>query len=63
MAARKFGPKAMLIFVIVVPSFFTMFIPFVAPRSEVLFVACRVLTGVAAGVRFFSFSIIFYIIL
>ena len=40
----------MMLFVIVVPSFFTMFIPYVAPRSEALFVLCRVLTGVAAGV-------------
>eukprot|EP00026_Physarum_polycephalum_P005393 Phypoly_transcript_05427.p1 GENE.Phypoly_transcript_05427~~Phypoly_transcript_05427.p1 ORF type:complete len:470 (+),score=45.01 Phypoly_transcript_05427:477-1886(+) len=52
MAARRFGPKAMLIFVIVVPSFFTMFIPFVAERSEAMFVICRVLTGIAAGATF-----------
>jgi len=35
-----------------VPSAFTMFIPFVASRSAVLFVICRVLTGVAAGATF-----------
>jgi MFS family permease len=49
-AARKFGPKAIMSFCIVVPSFFTLLIPVVARQSVALFVICRVLTGVAAGV-------------
>lgn len=51
-AARKLGAKFMLSFVVVVPSIFTMLIPLVAAWSPVLFVACRVIIGAAAGATF-----------
>jgi len=52
MAARKVGPKMVMSFVILVPSLFTLAIPYVASRSAAALVICRVLTGVAAGATF-----------
>lgn len=50
MLARKLGPKLMMAAVIVIPSLFTLAIPFVAHKSAAALVACRVMTGLAAGV-------------
>jgi len=51
-SARRFGPKVMMGLVILVPSLFTLAIPYVAHRSDIALVACRVMIGVAAGPTF-----------